>query len=85
MEKATPRNGRSLSQEAEHRIERSFFEGRLLAHMKNDILQALEVVLLITDGANRQAAVESIRAIRGATDVDPGGPMKGTITRRGKA
>lgn len=74
LDRAIGRNGRSLSQEAEYRIERSFLEDRLILHavaMKNDILQALEVFLLITGGDNRQAAIENIRLLRGATDDDP--------------
>ena len=74
LDRAISRNGRSLSQEAEYRIERSFLEDRLILHavaMKNDILQALEVLLLITGGDNRQAAIENIRQRRGAIDVDP--------------
>ena len=74
LDRAISRNGRSLSQEAEYRIERSFLEDRLILHavaMKNDILQALEVLLLMTGGDNRQAAIENIRQLRGATDVDP--------------
>jgi hypothetical protein len=69
LEKAIARNGRSLTQEVELRIERSFWEEYVSAHTTSiyrlielDILRALRTVLAEGEVSDRRAAVEKLTA-----------------------
>lgn len=68
LEAEAAKSGRTQSQEAEYRLERSFFEDYLLAHsvtmnrvLRSEIFEALEVVMQFGNASDRKLALDKIR------------------------